>query len=81
MQRSSTSLAIAGGVYFVLAALFAWAFYERYWRWRGCIDEALSSCVTPDGDNLTAGGMVWSLPAAIFLLLALRNIYRWRRSR
>lgn len=78
-RRSASSFAIAGGVHLALAGLFVWLFYERYWRWRECIDEALSSCVAPDGDNLTAGGLFWSLPATIFLLSALRNLYRWRR--
>ena len=58
----------------ILAALsgfFAWLFYERYWKWRDCIHEALSSCITPEGDNVIAGGAMWSVPAGLFLILAL----------
>lgn len=50
---------------------FIWLFYERYWKWRSCIDEALSSCVTPDGDNLTSGGLIWGFLALLFLALTL----------
>lgn len=69
----------------LLAGFFLWLFHQRYWAWRDCIAEAASSCVTPDGDNLTAGGMVWIVPAAIFGLLAmlriLRSIRRFATSR
>jgi hypothetical protein len=46
---------------------FLWLFYERYWRWRDCIAAALSSCVTPDGESLTEGGMLWSPFAVAFV--------------
>ncbi|RDJ24142.1 hypothetical protein DWF00_03390 [Bosea caraganae] len=59
-----------------LAGFFLRLFYERYWSWRACIAEAESSCLTPDGNNLTGGGMVWSIPAAIFGLIALLRILR-----
>ena len=55
----------------VLAAACAWLFYFRYWKWRDCIN-AESSCVTPDGDNLTSGGMMWGLLALILAAGALR---------
>ena len=58
-----------------LCLFFGYAFYERYWHWRDCIAEALSSCVTPDGGNLTEGGAMWSVPAAFFGLLVLRVLY------
>ena len=76
-EPSSFYLATTGCLHLALAGFFAWAFYVRYWRWRECIDEASSSCVTPDGDNLTAGGAFWLLPACIFLILSARNGYRW----
>ena len=63
--------AIAGG--------FGWLFYVRYWLWRDCINEALSSCVTPDGDNLTAGGMIWGGVAGAALLLAVASFIRTYR--
>ena len=37
-------LAVAGCL--ALSAIFGWLFYVRYWKWRDCIREALSSCVT-----------------------------------
>jgi hypothetical protein len=61
----------------LLTGIFLWLFHERYWAWRDCIAKALSSCLTPDGGNLTAGGMVWIVPAAIFGLIALWRILRW----
>ena len=63
----------------VLAAFFSWAFYTRYWQWRECIHEALSSCVTPDGANLIEGGVVWFVPAALFLVLGVRGLLRLMR--
>jgi hypothetical protein len=59
-----------------LAVLFSWLFYIRYWKWRESIHEVLSSCVTPDGDNLTAGGMVWAIFALAFAGAALRLLTR-----
>ncbi len=55
-----------------LSFLFSGLFYFRYWRWRDCIAQAHSSCVTPGGDNLTTGGMIWVLPAMIFAAAALK---------
>lgn len=60
----------------VLSALSGWLFYARYWRWRDCIREAHSSCITPDGDNLTSGGMLWGLFALILAAAALRLALR-----
>ena len=54
-----------------VGGFFAWLFYIRFWLWRDCIEEALSSCLTPDGDNLTSGGMLWSVPAFVFLFCAV----------
>lgn len=59
-----------------LSALAGWLFYARYWRWRDCIREAHSSCITPDGDNLTSGGMLWGLFALILAAAALRLALR-----
>jgi hypothetical protein len=60
----------------ILAAGFGWLFYVRYWKWRDCIAAALSSCVTPEGDNLISGGMIWGLPALLFLAAALRLAFK-----
>jgi len=65
-----------GLVYLCLAALFGWLFYVRYWMWRDCIREAASSCITPDGTNLIAGGALWLLPCVAFAAVAVRRIFR-----
>jgi hypothetical protein len=62
--------------YTIFAAGFGWLFYARYWKWRDCIDAALSSCRTPDGDNLTTGGMFWGLIAVVSALAAIRSALR-----
>lgn len=53
------------------ACLFGFVFYERYWIWRDCIAASQSSCVTPDGSNVTEGGLVWGVIALGFLAAAL----------
>ncbi|OYR15437.1 hypothetical protein CEV32_4709 [Brucella rhizosphaerae] len=64
---------------FLASAAFAYLYYERYWRWRDCIEEANSSCLTSDGSNLTSGGQLWGLIAVVFLLIGLRSLYRSHR--
>ena len=68
-------------IYFALSGFFTWAFYVRYWRWRDCIAAAKSSCYNPDGTEqaYTAGGMFWSIPAVVFLLLASWQVRRVMR--
>ena len=66
-------------VFGLLAGFFAWLFHERYWKWRDCIREAVSSCVTPEGDNLIGGGAMWSVFAGLFLILAAALAWRSRR--
>lgn len=58
---------------------FAWLFIDRYWLWRDCIAASQSSCVTPDGANLTAGGAVWSLFSLGFLIASIIVFLRGRR--
>ena len=70
-------LAVAGAA-FAPALVFAWLFYIRYWQWRECIAESLSSCVTPDGDNLTSGGMFWALPVIPLLLITVWQLHQAR---
>ncbi|NKK69079.1 hypothetical protein GFM13_01460 [Rhizobium leguminosarum bv. viciae] len=65
----------------LLSIVFGWLFYERYWKFRDCISQALSSCLTPDGDNLTQGGSLWAGLAGLFLLLAVISAWRSFRSR
>ena len=64
-----------------LAAFFAWAFYIRYWEWRDCIAQALSSCAEPEAGNPTTAGVFWAVPAVLFALLGVRFVYLWRRRR
>ncbi|PCK80506.1 hypothetical protein CPT34_12475 [Rhizobium sophoriradicis] len=65
----------------LLSIFFGWLFYERYWRFRDCISQALSSCLTPDGGNLTQGGFLWGVFAGLFLLLAMISAWRIFRRR
>jgi hypothetical protein len=51
------------------AALFAAAFYDRYWRWRDCFND-LGRCYDPVSQDvyLEQAGIVWGGLAAILLL-------------
>ncbi len=60
----------------LLAALCGGLFYFRYWKWRDCIREAHAGCVTPDGQNLTTGGMLWGFLALVLAGAALRVFLR-----
>lgn len=54
-----------------LSAFFWWVFDQRYLEHADCIEAlANSSCMTPEGDNLTSGGIFWALVAIPFGLLA-----------
>lgn len=65
----------------MLGIAFWFAFYVRYWAWRECIEQAKSSCITTDGDNLIGGGAFWSVPAFFFTLAALWRLARALRAR
>lgn len=54
-----------------LGAFFWFVFYVRYWKWRVEIDQAQSSFITPEGDNLISGGMFWAFPAFLFTIAGL----------
>lgn len=54
-------------------------FFDRYWLWRDCIAASHSSCMTPDGANLTAGGAIWGVFSLGFLLASLIVFMRRRR--
>ncbi|MFL0693326.1 MAG: hypothetical protein ACJLUP_14885 [Agrobacterium tumefaciens] len=58
-------------VFALAAGLFGYVFYMRYWIWRDCIAASLSSCATPDGSNVTDGGIVWGVIALGFLAAAV----------
>ncbi|MEM7734562.1 MAG: hypothetical protein AAF267_02125 [Deinococcota bacterium] len=65
------SVLIAGFVFNGSGMLFfSYLFYTRYWQHRECIEAALSSCLV-NSTNLTEGGMVWSVPAAVFVVSTL----------
>jgi hypothetical protein len=70
---------------FSLAALFAYAFYIRYWKWRDCIALVESSCTEADAANATGSGMIWAIPAIGFLIwgliLSARTIARLKQYR
>ena len=68
-------------IFSLLALSFVWLFYIRYWKYRDCIDAAESSCVLPDGDNLTNGGVVWGLFAILFAITAVVSWLITRRRR
>lgn len=64
--------------YLLLAAVFGGLFYVRYWAFRDCIAEAVSGCVTPDGDTVIEGGAIWGIPALLCLSIALwRFLHAW----
>ena len=56
------------------AAFFWWAFYERYYKHRDCIDASTSSCVAPDGANLIGGGVVWSVVAGLLTCVSIYHL-------
>lgn len=59
-----------------LSAFFGVVFYERYFRYRSCVDALKnSSCVDMSGGNLTGGGVVWSMFAAFSAMLALTLLW------
>lgn len=63
----------------VVAGAFAWLFLTRYWFWRDCIEAATSSCITPDGENLIAGGQLWAAPAIAMIIVAIMVLPRRRK--
>lgn len=64
-----------------LAALFAFAFHELYWRWRDCFNE-LGRCYDPESSvvYLEQSGSIWGgttgialVAAAVFMLLSRKR--------
>ena len=66
-----TRPAILFAAFAAAAGFFWWTFYERYYKFKDCIAQALSSCIAPDGTNLVGGGAVWSLVAGLFTCAAV----------
>jgi hypothetical protein len=62
-----------------LTALFALAFYERYWRWRACFNELGRCYDTEAGVMVEQAGFIWGAAAIAFGLLFSRSLWRLRR--
>jgi hypothetical protein len=75
-KRNPSHLIIAAN-HFGIAGFFAYAFYDRFWRWRHEISEVSTSFTTPDGANVTSSGMFWILPAVVFLVLGGIRVARY----
>ncbi|MEM7096084.1 MAG: hypothetical protein AAF567_23970 [Actinomycetota bacterium] len=58
---------IAGLVFVVIAGVSGWAFFDRYWRWRGCFNDR-GRCYDPESGTvfLEQAGWVWPFVAAVF---------------
>lgn len=79
-RRAACMNLVFAAVYLALAGMFAWLFYVRYWKWRDCIAEAMSSCITPEGDNLIEGGQMWLLFSLGFAVASIRRVVLWRKT-
>ena len=71
--------AVFGAVFLALGALLAFAFYDRYWRWRDCFNE-LGRCFDPVTQDvyLEQSGEVYGGLAALCLVLGLSLLLRSR---
>ena len=76
-KHHNTWLLVRGCVYLGLAVFFSYAFYIRSWKYRDCIQQAMSSCITPERDNLIEGGAMWSVFAVLFLFAAFRIFFKF----
>ena len=64
-----------------LAVLFAFAYYDHYWRWRDCFNE-LGRCYDPQTQMvfLEQAGIVWGGMTAMALVAAVMFLaIAWRR--
>jgi hypothetical protein len=64
-------------VFAAAAALFAFAWYDRYWLWRDCFNE-LGRCYDPGTEQvyLEQAGLVWGTFTGVCLLLS--GLFAWR---
>ena len=82
MTRKLLAAALAGVAFLFGAgtALFAYAFYDRYWQWRDCFNE-LGRCYDPDTQDvyLEQAGMVWgSLTFICGICVVVAALLAWR---
>lgn len=68
---------ILGGVFLLFGALFAAAFIDRYWQWRGCFNE-LGRCYDPLSQQvyLEQAGVAWGTLTAISIAIGALLIRR-----
>lgn len=71
---------VLGAAMLGLGGLLAFAFYDRYWRWRDCFNE-LGRCFDAETQDvyLQQSGSVYGGLAALFLVLGLGLMLRARR--
>lgn len=71
---------LSGLLLIALGALFALAWYDRYWRWRNCFNE-LGRCYDPVSQDvyLEQAGLVWGGLAAISFLAGVALLFLRRR--
>lgn len=79
-EKGRPSHLIFAVIHFCITGFFACAFYDRFWRWRDELSQVETSFATPDGANVTSGGMFWILPAGIFAIFGTLRVVRYMRS-
>ena len=68
-------------LWLAFTALFALAFHDRYWRWRGCFNE-LGRCYDPEhGVMVEQAGAIWGSLTLIFGLLLIGSLWSLLRRR
>ena len=84
-RRPPLRLAVRVGfavLWLAFTALFALAFYDRYWRWRDCFNE-LGRCYDPEhGVMVEQAGAIWGSLTLISGLLSIRSLwgFLWQRT-
>ena len=65
-----------------MALLFLAAFYDRYWRVRGCFNE-LGRCFEPETGQvlLEQSGIVWGGLALVMIAATAINLVRFLKAR
>lgn len=70
---------VSGAALLLLALLFGFAFYDRYWRWRDCFNE-LGRCYDPVGQQvyLDQAAVVWGGLAVVCFVVGVVLVLRRR---